>query len=218
MSTLQLQGIVSEPENQADSCLVLLHGLGASGHDFEAVLPYFRHGIAHSLRCIFPHSPKRAVTINQGIEMPAWYDFALNGDVRDVNQAHLKESSDAVAAVVQGQIEQGIDPNRIILAGFSQGGAVAYDVALNCDLELAGLLAMSTYIPNEVKAKSKELPIHVFHGRDDDVVPPVLGQESLKKLNEAGYTPSWTEYDMGHEMCLQQIEDLNQVINELLAK
>ncbi|EAT12113.1 alpha/beta fold hydrolase [Bermanella marisrubri] len=218
MSTLQLQGILSEPEQEADSCLILLHGLGASGHDFEAVLPYFRHGISHPLRCIFPNSPKRAVTINQGIEMPAWYDFALNGDVRDVNQAHLKESSDAVAAVIQGQIEQGIDSKRIILAGFSQGGAIAYDVALNYDFDLAGLLAMSTYIPDAIQDKNRDLDIHVFHGREDDVVPAALGQDSLKKLNDAGYTPSWSEYDMAHEMCLQQIEDINQTINELLAK
>ncbi|WP_396588973.1 alpha/beta hydrolase [Bermanella sp. R86510] len=216
MTSLTLQGILSEPDQPADSCLILLHGLGASGHDFEAVLPYFRHGIQHSLRCIFPHSPERAVTINQGMKMPAWYDFALDGQLRTVNQAHLEESVAAVRDIIAGQIEQGINPKRIILAGFSQGGAVAYEAALQHSTELAGVLALSTYLPNDVSQKLNDFPILAIHGEQDDVVPLKLGEDSARLLKSVGYSVDWKTYPMGHEMCLEEIEYVNQTINKLL--
>ncbi|MDO6746307.1 alpha/beta hydrolase [Gilvimarinus sp. 1_MG-2023] len=204
----------------SDACVIWLHGLGASCNDFANLLPELQLDENASIRFIFPQAPTMPVTVNSGYEMPAWYDL-LSLDVnRKFNAEHLSQASAAIADIIERQIAAGIDSTRILIAGFSQGGAVAYDVALNSTKPLAGLMALSTYFATSATChfagQNQRLPISVQHGLQDDVVLPELADKAEAILAEHNYDTTSHRYPMAHEVCREQIADISQFIDRCL--
>jgi phospholipase/carboxylesterase len=217
-----LERIEIEPEEgSANASIIWLHGLGASGDDFAPIVPQLKLDESIYARFIFPHAPQRAITFNGGLEMPAWYDFTINGIEREINPDHLLEIRQQVCELIQLEIDRGVKSDRIVLAGFSQGGAIAYDVAFCCEKPLAGLMAMSTYIADfsvlEHAIQSANFPVHIFHGTQDQVVPLSLGEKAKLALERKGWHPEYSLYSMDHSVCLAQIRDISRFLNRVLA-
>lgn len=212
-----------EPKNEANASVIWLHGLGASGDDFAPIVPQLKLDGSLSVRYIFPNAPSRPVTINGGLAMPAWYDFKINGVEREVDMDDLASSTHGIVSLIQREMDRGIPSKRIIVAGFSQGGAIAYQAVMkwhqNAQAPLAGLMAMSTYIADAHAIESTQLPkafpIHLYHGLDDQVVPLELGLKAKALLEENGYSPAFSEYDMAHSVCIKQVRDIAQFINRV---
>lgn len=204
----------------ADAAIIWLHGLGASGHDFEPIVPALDLPGELALRFIFPHAPSIPVTINGGHVMPAWYDIHELQTERKFNAHQLLGSAAAVHALIDREMERGIASERILLAGFSQGGAVNYQAGLTYDKPLAGMLALSTYFPTadvvELHPANAGLPIRLCHGLHDQVLPLLLAQRARERLRQLGLHPELQTYPMAHEVCLEEIQDLSHWIQEFL--
>jgi phospholipase/carboxylesterase len=197
-----------EPEGS----VIWLHGLGADGHDFEPVVPELR--LAANLRFVFPHAPVQAVTINGGMAMRSWYDIrSFDADGRADRDGLLKSSA-LLDGLINREIERGIQASKIVIAGFSQGGAVAIHTALQTEQPIAGLMALSTYMPLPDDAANavgrKDLPIFMAHGQFDPVLRLEWGRASADKLVEVGYSVDWHEYPMAHAVCPQEIADISR--------
>jgi phospholipase/carboxylesterase len=209
-----LSSVEVEPTTDANASVIWLHGLGADGHDFESIVPELALPKTSAIRFVFPHSPSIPVTINGGMTMPAWYDILDMSIERKVDLAQLTVSADAVQALIDREIERGIKAERIIIAGFSQGGAVAYQAALTYGQALGGLLAMSTYFATketiQIDDNNKSLNINVMHGSEDPVVAPLLGEQAINALTEMGFQPVYKQYPMPHSVCAEQISDIAQ--------
>ena len=209
-----------EPNVAATASVIWLHGLGANGHDFEAILPELKLPHDVPVRFIFPHSPSIPVTINGGIVMPAWYDILEMGAGRRLNTQQLIESAEMVTDLIEREIERGIASDRIIVAGFSQGGAVAYHAALTFPYKLAGLLALSSYFPTsgmiEIAEANRTIPLEVMHGIYDPVVLLTMGEDAVSDLVAAGLRPNWRTYPMEHQVCMPQIEDISAWLKIIL--
>ncbi len=217
----QLDCIELDTNPNPDAAVIWLHGLGASGEDFVPIVPALRLPHNASIRFIFPHAPEMPVTINGGMAMPAWYDILEMDIDRRVDQAQLLESAKAVSAIIEREITRGISSQRIIIAGFSQGGAVGYEVALTASHTLGGLIAMSTYLATAdtitTHAANAQLPIHLFHGTADPVVPELLGQRAKAQLESMGHSPGYSTYPVDHTVCLEEIEEIAQFLHERLG-
>ena len=204
-----------------DAAVIWLHGLGASGHDFEPVVPELGLPQDASVRFIFPHAPEMPVTINGGIRMPAWYDIKSLELGRTVDKDQLVASAEAVAALVAQEIERGVKPERIVIAGFSQGGAVAYELGLSYPERLAGILALSTYFATadsvSCSEANRDIPISVFHGTHDPMVPEALGRDSVAKLQAMGYKAEYQTYPMEHAVCLEEIHAIGRFLRNVLS-
>ncbi|WP_129139054.1 alpha/beta hydrolase [Modicisalibacter coralii] len=205
---------VIEPANgqAADAALILLHGLGADGSDFEPLVPALGLPRELALRVVLPHAPVRAVTVNGGMRMPAWYDILEMDLSRKIDVEQLEASAATVQALIDAQREAGIDSRRIVIAGFSQGGAVAYQAALTYPHRLAGLLAMSTYFATgdtlDVAEANRDLAVEVHHGTFDPIVPESLGRAGYERARELGLPAHYRSYPMAHALCPQQIADI----------
>ena len=193
----------------------------ADGHDFEPVVPELGLPAGHGVRFIFPHAPSIPITINGGAVMPAWYDILEMSLDRKVDNRQLLQSAAALQALIDREIDRGIASQRIIIAGFSQGGAVSYQGALSYPQPLAGLLALSTYFATaatiELSPASKDLPIAVFHGSLDPMVPEALGHQATQILQSMGFTPSYTTYPIQHGVCPEEIVTIGDTISSWLA-
>jgi len=218
--SFDLQVIEKQTGEKPDASVIWLHGLGASGDDFVPVIPELGLPASLQVRFIFPHAPILPVTINGGMKMPAWYDIKAMDINRTVDVEQLQASSDAVARLVRQEIERGVDSRRIVIAGFSQGGAVAYHLGLSFDQPLAGILALSTYFatadsitPSEA---NREIPIRVYHGTHDPMVQEHLGRSSVERLKTMGFEPEYTTYPMDHSVCLEEIQAIGGVLREWL--
>ncbi|ATF10168.1 alpha/beta hydrolase [Candidatus Enterovibrio altilux] len=207
-----LQCVEIEPQVTATAVVIWLHGLGSNGHDFEALLPELKLLADAPVRFVFPHSPSISVTVNGGVVMPAWYDIFEMGVDHKLNTEQLLKSANQVTALIRREMARGIYADRIALVGFSQGGAVAYQAALSFPHALASLLVLSTYFPtfNSIKYASanRAIPIQIMHGNYDAVVLPVMGEAARDNLIAAGFTPIWSTYQMGHQICQSQIKDI----------
>tara|TARA_R110002167_G_scaffold116338_7_gene291392 strand:+ start:271 stop:930 length:660 start_codon:yes stop_codon:yes gene_type:complete len=216
-----LPHITVETGSDPIASVIWLHGLGASGHDFESIVPHLKLPKNLPIRFIFPHAPEIPVTINGGYVMPAWYDILEMNIERKIDEAQIQQSSDAIAAFIEREILRGIPSHKIILAGFSQGGAVAYHCGLSFDKPLAGILAMSTYFATwktlQIHPENKAVPLHLFHGSQDDIVLESMGIEARKVLIEKGFKPEFKTYPMGHEVCLEEVRDISQVLITILT-
>ncbi|PMR77919.1 alpha/beta hydrolase [Billgrantia endophytica] len=216
--------LIIEPRTgkPADACVFILHGLGADGHDFEPLAPALQLPADANVRFILPHAPRLPVTINGGMMMPAWYDILEMSLDRRVDEVQLVASASHIQALMQEQIDHGIDSRRIILAGFSQGGAVAYHAALSFSRPLGGLLALSTYFATvdtiALAEANRSLPIEVHHGSFDPVVPEALGRAGYDKLLALGYPAHYRCYPMAHAVCPQQVGDIGKWLSERLAR
>lgn len=216
-----LPAIRQETSDRPDSAIIWLHGLGASGYDFAPIVPELQLPEDMAVRFIFPHAPRIPVTVNGGFVMPAWYDILEMEIDRKVDAAQLRVSAREISRFIDHEIENGIDNSRIIVAGFSQGGAVAYEAALSYPKPLAGLLAMSTYLATEATIDPHEanraVPLEIHHGISDPVVPERLGREASETLYSWGYLPTYRTYPMEHGVCPEQISDISSWFQKLLA-
>ncbi len=200
-----------------------LHGLGASGHDFEPILPYLGLPKGSAVRFVFPHAPEIPVTLNMGMVMPAWYDIAELNLERGHDMEGIQRSHSQVLDLIGRERERGVASEDLVLAGFSQGGAIALYTALRFCEPLAGCLALSTYLVGEeglADARSeanRDLPIFEAHGRFDPMVPMERGLHCRDRLAELGYTPLWREYPMQHEVCMEEIQDIGVWLTEVLG-
>jgi len=215
-----LQTIVKELTGSADAAVIWLHGLGADGNDFVDVLKYLNLTKDQNIRFIFPSAPMRRVTINNGLQMRSWYDIKAMLPARVIDEKELDQSIFDVNKLIAEQIAQGIAANRIILVGFSQGGAVAYETALTSKLDIAGVAAMSTYLPRLLTKEQCHLRVAAsvltIHGEQDDVVPCELGKNSVKHLESLGYEPKLHTFAMSHEVSLQSLTVLGQWLTSVL--
>ncbi len=198
-----------------DSCVIWLHGLGADGHDFEPIVPELKLNADLKIRFVFPHAPMIPVTINQGFVMRAWYDIRETKIDAEPDKAGIRQSSQALVQMIEEQVESGIVSERIVLAGFSQGGAIALFTALRYPGHLAGVMVLSAYmpLPQSLAAEKSDansgIPIFLAHGSDDTVVPIELAYVTRGKLEKEGYPATWMEYQgMMHSVSEKEIFDI----------
>lgn len=201
--------------------IIWLHGLGATSGDFPPIVPELGLRASPTIRFVFPQAPNRPVTVNGGMVMPAWYDIK-GVDIKDKQDAQgMQESQAFLQALVQQQIALGIPSEHIILAGFSQGGAVAYHTFVRSERRLAGMLNLSTYLPFAENVKVEQsgvnlkTPIFASHGTFDPVVPLALGEMSVTRLRELGYAVTWETYPMQHQVVMEQIQEIGRWINSV---
>jgi phospholipase/carboxylesterase len=219
-AALQTVEVTTGPEPGA--AVIWLHGLGADGHDFEPLVPEFTWPGAPDIRFVFPHAPVRPVTINGGMPMRAWYDIRSLGSDRNQDRNGIATSVNQVAALLRRENERGIDWNRIVLAGFSQGGAIALQLALRYPEKLAGLIALSTYLLLEdeldgsLSEANRDLPVFFGHGVQDPMVPFHLGESAAQRLEQLGYPVDWHSYNMMHAVCPEEVRDLSSWLRERL--
>lgn len=204
-----------------NNAVIWLHGLGASGHDFEPVVPQLGLSQDLAVRFIFPHAPQIPVTINGGMVMPAWYDILEMSIDRKVDVVQIEKSAQRINDLIEREIDRGVPAENIVIAGFSQGGAVAYHTALSYNKKLAGLLTLSTYLATndhiDFSDANKDIPILIEHGTQDPVVPEILGQQATQKLKARGYNVDYHTYPMAHQVCLPQIRAIGKWLNERLS-
>jgi phospholipase/carboxylesterase len=217
-----LPAIELETRNNPDAAVIWLHGLGADGHDFAPIVPELNIPESLGIRFVFPHAPAIPVTVNNGCVMPAWFDILEMDIDRKVDAAQLLVSAAAVCRLIEREQERGIDSRRIVLAGFSQGGAVAYQAGLSYPKPLGGLIAMSTYFASsdsaELSESNRTLPIEIQHGVYDPVVPQALGVRAAEFLKERGYNVAFRIYPMDHSVCAEQIGDIAAALQRFLAQ
>jgi phospholipase/carboxylesterase len=210
---------VNSGENPVGS-VIWLHGLGADGHDFEPIVPELCLPDDLPLRFVFPHAPMRPVTINGGMVMRAWYDIVTLDAEGRADADGVRESTASLEALIAREIQRGIPADKIVVAGFSMGGAVAINTALNTAHSLAGLMALSTYLPlpGEVDGSSgcRDLPVFMAHGSFDPMLPMQWGRLSAQKLEETGFKVEWHDYPMAHAVCPQEIADIREWLLRVL--
>jgi phospholipase/carboxylesterase len=209
-----LQTLEVETGPRPTAAVIWLHGLGADGHDFEPIVPELDFAAAPAVRFVFPHAPMRAVTINGGAVMRAWYDIVSLEGVRREDDAGVRASQASVEALIAREAARGVPAARLVLAGFSQGGAIALQTGLRHAERLAGIMALSTYLPlastlaAEASAANRDVPIFMAHGRHDSLIPIERATISREALRKAGYDVEWHDYAMEHAVCGEEIHDI----------
>lgn len=195
-----------------DASVIWLHGLGADGHDFEPIVPELRLQ-GRAIRFLFPHAPIRPVTINGGMRMRAWYDIRDNA-IRREGDIGVRESQAEIEALIAREHSRGIPASRTVLAGFSQGGAIALHTGLRHPERLAGIMALSTYLPladtlaTEASPANRDIPVFMAHGTGDPVIPVARAQRSRQDMLDRGYPVQWREYPMPHSVCSEEVTDI----------
>lgn len=219
--TLECEEI--ETALQPRHAVIWLHGLGADGHDFQPIVPQLVRPEWPPLRFVFPHAPVRPITLNNGLPMRAWYDIAGFDLSQRQDEAGIRASIGAVSALIAREVERGVPVSHIVLIGFSQGGAVALAAGLRHPQRLAGIVALSSYLPIAERAASERhaanaaTPIFMAHGAFDPVVPQVLGERSRDQLRAWGFAVDWHSYPMAHQVCPLEIEDLAAFMTAILG-
>ena len=216
-----IQTVEVETGAEPSASVIWLHGLGADGHDFEPIVPELRLPAALPTRFVFPHAPVRPVTINGGMAMRAWYDIVTLDRGGPVDSAGIDESSAALEALITREQERGIEPARIVVAGFSQGGAIAINTILRAEKKLAGLMALSTWLalPDALQRDNLDTSVPVFmaHGQFDPMIPIQYGRGSADRLVGAGFDVEWHDYPMTHAVCPQEIDDIRTWLSGVLG-
>lgn len=217
----ELEFIEIGPEDQAEATVIWMHGLGADGHDFEPIVPELN--VSSKIRFIFPHAPHRPVTINNGFVMRAWYDILETGLNARQDEAGVRASSQMIEMIIKNENERGVPSHRIVLAGFSQGGAMTLFTGLRYPEKLAGLIVLSAYLPiaeklvPEIRDENLSLPIFMAHGTFDPMVPMALGERSRINLEDLGAKIEWHTYPMPHSVHPQEIMDIGRWLNRVLG-
>jgi len=219
--TQALETIEIETGPRPQAAVIWLHGLGADGHDFEPIVPELRLPASKPVRFIFPNAPQRPVTINMGMRMPAWYDILQMGGGPE-DEAGIRESQAAIEKLIAAQKQQGIPAGKIVLAGFSQGGAIVLQTALRHAERLAGVMALSTYLPllgklgKERQAINNDVPIYMAHGQYDPMIGMERAMASRDALLALGYPVEWRDYPMPHSVCPEEIGDIAKFLLRIL--
>ncbi|HAS52330.1 MAG TPA: carboxylesterase [Gammaproteobacteria bacterium] len=223
MSALPLTTVEIDPTGPVRSSVIWMHGLGADAHDFESIVPELRLPAELGVRFVFPNAPVRPVTINGGMRMRAWYDVLSMDLPRQEDPEGVYASEQALAAVLEREKQRGIPAERLVLAGFSQGGAMALHTGLRYPERLAGVLALSCYLPlasqfnSERQSANQTTPVFITHGDYDAVIPMHYGQQSAEALKTLGYPVEWSNYSMGHEVCWEEIRDISAWLQRVLG-
>ncbi len=219
-----LETVIVETAPDAKYSIIWMHGLGADGHDFEPLVPELVSADTPALRFIFPHAPVRPVTINNGYQMRAWYDLiGIDRRARE-DGTGIAASAAQIGALIRAENARGIATNRIVLAGFSQGGAMALHIATRHPEKLAGVIALSCYLPlarefaTDRSAANFTTPVYMAHGTQDPVVPFALGDETRRILEGTGYRVEWHAYPMPHSLCEQEVADLRTFLARVFGQ
>jgi phospholipase/carboxylesterase len=218
-----MNAIILESPRPANACVIWLHGLGADGHDFEPIVPELPSHLTSHTRFIFPHAPHRPITINGGMVMRGWYDIPVMDLTIQQDAEGIRDSERILHGYIAHEVERGIDSQRIILAGFSQGGAIVLHTGLRYRHQLCGILALSTYLPlvetvaAEIQPANQNTPIFMGHGEFDPVIPFYAAIRSKDNLETFGYQIEWHSYRMQHSICAEEIADLSQWLSRCLA-
>lgn len=214
MNDVKLDTVEVGARDNADASVIWLHGLGADGHDFEPIVPELKLPRGAAVRFVFPHAPVRPVTVNAGMAMPAWFDLYGIGASLAGDEAGVREAAGWLDGLIRRENRRGVPSERIVVAGFSQGGAVALHAGLRHPQRLAGIMGLSTYLPladavaDEGSEANRETPVLLAHGSDDPVLPVALGAHSRDALKALGYAVEWHTYPMAHSVCLEEIRDI----------
>ena len=217
-----LDCITLDPPSSATACVLWMHGLGADGNDFVPVVPELGLPRNHSVRFVFPNAPSMPVTINGGYVMPAWYDIASAEIDKRADEAGVRKSQAAITELIADQRAKGIASERIVLAGFSQGGVIALQTGLRHSEKLGGIMALSTYLAcvesvgTEASPANRDVPIFMAHGSMDPVIPVTLAKLSKARLETHGYKIEWHEYGMPHSVCAEEIEAIGAFLTRAL--
>jgi len=220
-----LDSIEIETGKNPAASVIWMHGLGADGNDFVPIVNELGLDSTPATRFLFPHAPMRPVTINNGFVMRAWYDVTLGdleGHSRRADERGVRESQAQIAALIEREEKRGVAPERIVLAGFSQGGAVALQTGLRFPRKLAGMMALSTYLPlaeslpAEAAPANRQTPIFMAHGLYDPVIPLMMGAGSMTVLTGLGYAVEWRQYPMPHSVCPDEVEDIGAWLRKVL--
>ena len=220
-----LETIEIETAPNPTATVIWMHGLGADGNDFAPMVPELRLGSAPAIRFMFPHAPMIPVTINNGYVMRAWYDISygdLEGKSRQADEKGVRASQAEIEKLIAREVARGIRANKIVIAGFSQGGAIALHTGLRHAAPLAGIMALSTYLPAphtlpaEAAAANRDIALFYAHGSDDQVIPIAMAETSRQTLSAAGYAVDWHEYPMQHSVCLEEIRDISAWLQTVL--
>jgi phospholipase/carboxylesterase len=216
--------VVLETGTPANASIIWLHGLGADGHDFVPLVPQLRLPPAAAWRFVFPHAPYRPVTLNGGYIMRAWYDIAMTEHGLDQHAGHIRESQEILLRLIAQETRRGIPSERIVLAGFSQGGAIALHAGLRHPQPLAGILALSAPLPfaealmHEIHPANEAVPIFLAHGTDDQLIPFALAEQTREVLRRRGLMLAWHTYRMGHTVVPQEIGDIARWLARVLDR
>ncbi|MCH8477462.1 MAG: alpha/beta fold hydrolase [Wenzhouxiangella sp.] len=222
-SNVPLQTVVVETGASPAHAVIWLHGLGADGHDFEPIVPHLTAAARRPVRFIFPHAPVRPVTINGGMAMRAWYDILGMQIDRDQDPAGIPCSVAAVNPLLEQQSAAGIRSDRIVLAGFSQGGAIALRCGLARVPALAGVMALSCYLLDGARLadwaapEARSTPVFMAHGDHDPIVPVALGAAAARQLDQAGYSVHWQTWPMPHSLCAEEIQAIDRWLQSIWA-
>lgn len=214
--------VVINPTSTHTHTIIWLHGLGADGHDFEPIVPELQLPESLGVKFIFPNAPMRPITINNGYVMRGWYDILRMDLIKDQDETGIMDSVSAIKAIIQAEIDAGIPAKHIVVAGFSQGGAIALFAGLSFDQQLAGVIGLSTYLPlpqafaDEARQANQNTPVFLGHGLLDPVVPVQAGEISLQTLQKLDYQPSWQTYPMEHSVCIEEISDIAKWLKGVL--
>ena len=225
MSTL-LETIEIETAPKPSAAVIWMHGLGADGNDFAPIVPELRIANAPAIRFVFPHAPMMPVTINNGYVMRAWYDVSfgdLEGKTKQADEKGVRASQAAIEQLIAREVSRGIAAEKIVVAGFSQGGAIALQTGLRHADKLAGIMALSTYLPlvqtlaTEAAPANRSIPVFYAHGTHDAVIPMAMAKASREALLAAGYKIDWHEYPMQHSVCVEEIGDIGRWLSRVLT-
>jgi phospholipase/carboxylesterase len=226
MSQPLLETIEIETGDQPTAAVIWMHGLGADGNDFVPIVQELALEGVRPIRFVFPHAPMQPVSINNGYVMRAWYDIKwgdLEGKAKQADEGGVRTSQAAIESLIDREIQRGIGAQRIVLAGFSQGGAIALQTGLRYSQKIAGVMALSTYLPladslaQERAQANAATSIFMAHGTHDNVVPYDMGARSRDLLAQQGYSVEWHEYPMQHSVCLEEIEHIGGWLAKALA-
>ena len=221
----KLETVEIETGKNPSASVIWMHGLGADGNDFVPIVNELELGGTPAIRFVFPHAPMRPVTINNGYVMRAWYDVSLGdleGNSRRADERGVRESQAHITALIEREAKRGVAPENVVLAGFSQGGAIALQTGLRHPRKLAGVMALSTYLqladslPQEAAPANKATPIFMAHGTYDPLVPLMMGAGSMTLLTGLGYAVEWRQYPMPHSVCPEEIQDIGAWLRKVL--
>lgn len=223
MSAELLEVVETGAKDNAQASVIWMHGLGADGHDFEPIVPELRLPSSLGVRFIFPHAPVRPVTLNGGMAMRAWYDIITLARNIQQDAEGIRTSAQQIQALMERENARGVPDERIVLAGFSQGGAIALHLGLRHPRKLAGIMALSTYLPlmetlaEERSEANAKTPILMCHGTMDSVIELRMGELSRETLESLNYPLEWHAYPMGHQVCMEEIQEISRWLGEVLG-
>jgi phospholipase/carboxylesterase len=219
---MKLESEIIETSSNINKTVIWMHGLGADGHDFVPLIPELQLTEDAAIRFIFPHAPIRPVTLNNGYKMRAWYDLLSLDRGKTANEDDILTTVGWINKLIDNEIVQGIPAENILLAGFSQGGTIALQTGLRYPKQLAGIMALSTYLPfaentlNQVTDTQKKVPVFAAHGINDQVIPIISWQTYVAELKQAGFTVEAHTYTMEHSLCTEEITDLGKWLKKIL--